>query len=755
MTHQVCYEMKSMRLLQFIFTVSSLTLSNAQDVFLSGTSCFRSSETKEGQTHVMFLREELRGIHSLYLTLWSAEKQLVTCEVKSNPTVTESYYRTLCERSGSQGQEVTRSFNISMLLAPDGPCAPESSPVLKTISHLSSDGTERKTRTKRTIFPGTLWCGNGHRARTYEQLGMFENTDKCCREHDHCKHIISAFSVKYGVLNPNFFTISHCDCDERFRECLLGVNDAISNMVGYSFFNIIKAPCFELTQQKRCTQMDWQGMCQISKEAPHAIFKHLGAYHTPHTVSKYKDKKDSINSESNKDPRVTEAPTVSPTQSTKSPRRCSTRDGPRGDTFYPKKAKGKGCKTGRKAQKAPKPANTTTPELQPNTTLMHRMPTFSLEKNTSMLNTLKNLTPMSNKKRLEKKKDIRKGLSAHPTVKSQNQSQRFTKPFPQIAPTTQSITTSPQRSAGYRHRPTTSTAVPKTTKSHQTKAPKQNRCCEPAVRGNVFRRHCNSCLENTTTNTPPIATHSLHIKGTAAQSLSLSMTTERPKYKPLKKLSTPAASAMPVIAQRNTGLLMKAPATHLKDGKTTKETDSHLLQNPTSQEPKINHQSRARCSDSMKSRNQTHNAPRNMTGPANNHHLCGSLKYLDDCQYKIRPLEMKYKLKNMESKPVYHCDCTSRLAHQIESFERPGIVATLLKDFVSQYCFRLPEEKNCEDRKRCLGGIAKASDLLQALKKKEQKETTGAQNSTNRRKRGTPIRLYKRCLRFVAAGERC
>lgn len=45
----------------------------------------------------------------------------------------------------------------------------------------------------------------------------------------------------------------------RFRQCLLGVNDTISSMVGYSFFNILRVPCFELEQRRRCTQMYWWG----------------------------------------------------------------------------------------------------------------------------------------------------------------------------------------------------------------------------------------------------------------------------------------------------------------------------------------------------------------------------------------------------------------------------------------------------------------------------------------------------------------
>lgn len=46
--------------------------------------------------------------------------------------------------------------------------------------------------------------------------GMFESADRCCREHDHCQHNIPAFTVNYGVFNPKFFTVSHCDCDQRW-----------------------------------------------------------------------------------------------------------------------------------------------------------------------------------------------------------------------------------------------------------------------------------------------------------------------------------------------------------------------------------------------------------------------------------------------------------------------------------------------------------------------------------------------------------
>jgi len=35
-------------------------------------------------------------------------------------------------------------------------------------------------------YPGTKWCGPGHTAVSYNDLGRFHSTDACCREHDHC-----------------------------------------------------------------------------------------------------------------------------------------------------------------------------------------------------------------------------------------------------------------------------------------------------------------------------------------------------------------------------------------------------------------------------------------------------------------------------------------------------------------------------------------------------------------------------------------
>ncbi|KAF6031009.1 hypothetical protein EB796_010674 [Bugula neritina] len=58
-------------------------------------------------------------------------------------------------------------------------------------------------------WPGTKWCGLGTDAASYDDLasGSYLETDKCCRAHDHCPHLIPPFKNKYGAFNWNLFTM--------------------------------------------------------------------------------------------------------------------------------------------------------------------------------------------------------------------------------------------------------------------------------------------------------------------------------------------------------------------------------------------------------------------------------------------------------------------------------------------------------------------------------------------------------------------
>ncbi|CAL8352834.1 unnamed protein product [Lota lota] len=132
--------------------------------------------------------------------------------------------------------------------------------------------TAHLKRSKRGFtYPGTLWCGAGNMADHDDHLGEFAETDSCCRTHDHCPHVIHAFSSNYGYTNFKWHSICHCDCDIAMKQCLAKVNDTVSRVVGQAFFNVIGAPCFEFVYKDHCVERHWYGLCKRYEKLPVAV----------------------------------------------------------------------------------------------------------------------------------------------------------------------------------------------------------------------------------------------------------------------------------------------------------------------------------------------------------------------------------------------------------------------------------------------------------------------------------------------------
>lgn len=104
-----------------------------------------------------------------------------------------------------------------------------------------SDGMKDRLK---AIYPGTLWCGDGNQAKFHNEVGLFRNTDICCKQHDSCPAFIKSGSEFKGLRNTGLFTRSHCDCDWKFYNCLKRTNSLISNKIGYTYFNILRPQCF-------------------------------------------------------------------------------------------------------------------------------------------------------------------------------------------------------------------------------------------------------------------------------------------------------------------------------------------------------------------------------------------------------------------------------------------------------------------------------------------------------------------------------
>nr|AAI08012.1 Zgc:123275 [Danio rerio] len=261
----------------------------------SDTYCIWTRSVSGGRTQYAFLQRTQTSL-ILYDSIWKQNNRLFSCVKSNEQSITDSYM-SRCLEDSSFSELLDERFDISVLTEADGPCevagvTEEFAASVRRARDLmsvepdgfveqDSDVSSIKTlqRSKRAwMIPGTLWCGSGNKATGWTDLGVFEETDKCCREHDHCKHTIPSFSYDHGVFNTNLFTLSHCDCDNRFRRCLLGVNNSMSNLVGYGFFNVLKMSCFKFSQRTQCAKRTWWGRCVMSELAQYAVVKDAANY---------------------------------------------------------------------------------------------------------------------------------------------------------------------------------------------------------------------------------------------------------------------------------------------------------------------------------------------------------------------------------------------------------------------------------------------------------------------------------------------
>nr|XP_057913090.1 group 3 secretory phospholipase A2 [Doryrhamphus excisus] len=223
--------------------------------------CARATLLPGGGVHVTFLSSEPAPAR-LYHSAWSRERALLACAWSDDAEAVREHV-SACERERDQLLPPPREL-VEAVRARADAC------VSLRVTRWSPDVKGHQRVKRGFIVPGTLWCGSGNKAPSYDDLGVFSDTDSCCREHDQCKHTILSFHSQFGVFNSNIFTMSHCDCDSKFRRCLQEARDGMSDVVGYTFFNVLSMHCFYLSHRLQCAQRNWFGMCKESKMALYA-----------------------------------------------------------------------------------------------------------------------------------------------------------------------------------------------------------------------------------------------------------------------------------------------------------------------------------------------------------------------------------------------------------------------------------------------------------------------------------------------------
>ncbi|KAI1890175.1 hypothetical protein AGOR_G00170980 [Albula goreensis] len=258
------------------------------DIFYMLNSTFCTKISNIGEHYIHQVSDGIEEVRLVY----DAVGTLVDCSVSGNHIQVKSFMY-VC-RLGFKEQRVKPGYSVGNLAniaeaksncqdfrvrsrlrekAPTGPRR-QTTGEASNVDPGSVETGQVLHRTKRGFtYPGTLWCGAGNIADSYDHLGEFAETDKCCRVHDHCPYVIHPFSTKFGYTNFKWHSICHCDCDNALKACLRKVNDTSSRVVGQAFFNVIEVPCFEFAYEEQCVERHWYGVCKQYDKIAVAVTK--------------------------------------------------------------------------------------------------------------------------------------------------------------------------------------------------------------------------------------------------------------------------------------------------------------------------------------------------------------------------------------------------------------------------------------------------------------------------------------------------
>ncbi|KAM9281505.1 group 3 secretory phospholipase A2 [Morus bassanus] len=236
-----------------------------------GTVCARQAAGAGGARYVVFLSGGGGpSPAALVESTWAGGGRLRACWVRRDPRLARAF-RAACARRPPAAPGAALRRDLAALWRRRAACTVPAPPGGST--------PPRRRRRRGWTLPGTLWCGAGDSAGDASELGLFRGPDRCCREHDQCSAQIAALQFNYGIRNYRLHTVSHCDCDARFRQCLLALNDTISNIIGVTFFNLLEVPCFVLEESEECVQWHWWGGCERYGVVPLARMVQQSQYH--------------------------------------------------------------------------------------------------------------------------------------------------------------------------------------------------------------------------------------------------------------------------------------------------------------------------------------------------------------------------------------------------------------------------------------------------------------------------------------------
>ncbi|XP_026715657.1 group 3 secretory phospholipase A2 [Athene cunicularia] len=138
--------------------------------------------------------------------------------------------------------------------------------------------------------------------------------------------------------------------------------------------------------------------------------------------------------------------------------------------------------------------------------------------------------------------------------------------------------------------------------------------------------------------------------------------------------------------------------------------------------------------------------------------VCRCYKHLDKCEHQIAPHEVKYQLHNADTRMLFHCNCTHRLARFLRrARDLSDVEVAVLAHCIAMDCFVLEPPTDCSPGKgsqhNCITAtravLEPAQHLRKTLRRWDPLHVTSKARCPDWKVQDSGGTLYMQCLQLA------